>query len=328
MDGLVGAELLGVFRVGNLDKPLAVEEFCVHRRSSFLRPLAAIGGELLVPHLQRHLLPGLECGDVETANPWNHPVPRLIQGGKHRRVQQTVSVPIQAVGVLDRFFDARPKALEHPVVRVGLMGAQDRQDHATMTIDGTVAPIFTAIRHRAVGLEAEAIPHPLDHILFQLGERPRMRLGVMPDVVGVPPATADSLVGVEPAVGKAVTGGRGQGTQWNEGPLQEPVRQSGVIPRGVPQPGHLIQALKIGGDTGDRLGRIFKPFAVPVPLLGSLHGFNGVGEMPRDDKRSRTGRLGRKTQGLGHSTDQWLSRRGGGGRRASRAKNRLLWGGG
>ena len=87
VDRLISTKFLWVCRIWSLNEPLTIEEFGIHRDSPLFRPLVAIGGKLLIAHFQSHLFAGFECGNVKTANPGNHPMPRLVQRGQHGGVQ-------------------------------------------------------------------------------------------------------------------------------------------------------------------------------------------------------------------------------------------------
>ena len=285
MDRFISAEFLRVFRIGNLDEPLAIEQLRIHRCATFLGPRAAIGGKLRLAHFQGHLLASLESGNIEPADPWDHSMPWFIERGEHGCVEQTIAIAVACVGILDGFFDARPKALKHLIVGVRLMRTQHAKDHAAVTVDRAVPTDFTTIRHRAIRLEAKAIPHALDHILFQFRKKPRMGLSIVPDVVWMSGATANAFVGVKASVSKTVASRRGQCIQRNHGSLQKPIRQRGVVPSFIPQPGCFIETIGIRDDVARHLRRILEAFSETMACLRTFDGFDRIRKMPCNHKR-------------------------------------------
>ena len=136
-----------------------------------------------------------------------------------------------------------------------------------------------------------------------------MSLGIMPHMVGMAGTAADSFVGVETPITKAVAGRRRQTAQGDEGSLKEPVRQGRVVPGLVPESCHLIQTIRFLGERLGYLRSIFESFPILKARLRPPHGFDGVGEMPSDHKRRSSGRPRGEVHCLGHSADQRLTDR-------------------
>ena len=72
-------------------------------------------------------------------------MPRLVQGGQHRRVEQSVAIAVTRHGVLDGFLHPRPDPLKRRAVGTGLEVPENRENDAAVAVNRAIPRNLAAI---------------------------------------------------------------------------------------------------------------------------------------------------------------------------------------